>query len=79
MQGVQLSDNHRSDIEVQEARLCADMAARVAAVTALSQLAQVASHQQQLPDTASDAQHAGEFFNSLLTIHTANLLKVSKK
>ena len=66
MQGVQLSDNHRSDSEIQEARLSADTAARVAAVTALSQLAQVASHQQQLPDTAADAQHAGEFSTSLL-------------
>ena len=79
MQGVQLSDNHRSDIEAQEARLCADMAARVAAVTALSQLAQVASHQQQLPDTASDALHAGKLSNSLLTMHPASLPKVSKK
>ncbi len=66
MQGVQLSDNHRSDSEVQEARVSADMAARVAAVTALSQLAQVASHQQQLPDKASDAQYAGTMSASSL-------------
>ena len=66
MQGVHLSDNHRSDSEVQDARLSADMAARVAAVTALSQLAQVASHRQQLPDTAPDAQHAGELSTTLL-------------
>ncbi len=62
VQGAQISEDYQSDMEVQDAKLSADMAARVAAVTALSQLAQLASQQRQLPDHAaahSDAHHAG--------------------
>lgn len=63
MQGAQISENYQSDKEVQEAKLSTDLAARVAAVTALSQLAQLASQERQLlPDQASvypDAHHAG--------------------
>ena len=61
-QGAHLSEDFHTDREVQEAKLSADMAARVAAVGAVSQLAQMAADQSQLhpsPSAKSDAQHAG--------------------
>ena len=64
VQGAQLSEDHHSDGEVQDAKLSADLAARVAAVTALSQLAHFVVQQRQLPDKASacsDARHAGAY------------------
>ena len=61
VQGAQLSEDHHSDSELQDAKLSADLAARVAAITALSQLAQLVLQQRQLPDQASacSADHAG--------------------
>ena len=69
VQGAQLSEDLHADAEVQEAKLSADMAARVAAVTALSQLAQLASQQRQLPDQPSahpDASQAGTYLPAFL-------------
>ena len=68
------------DVEVQEAKLSADMAARVAAVTALSQLAQLASQQRQLPDSPStcpDAHRAGAYLPSVFGKHSPCLLAVA--
>ena len=61
-QGAHLAEDFHTDREVQEARLSADMAARVAAVSAVSQLAKMAADPSQLHMSASatsDAQHAG--------------------
>ena len=61
-QGAHLAEDFHTDQDVQEARLSADMAARVATVSAVSQLAQMAADPSQLhrsASAASDAQHAG--------------------
>ena len=63
MQGAQLAEDPSPDKEAHDARLSADMAARVAAVSTISQLAQMASQPQRQPNDSpvapSDMQHAG--------------------